>query len=128
MRSSKLALLVLVFVGVILFGVAAITVAAPGQKKKPAKPAPGASKTLIAEGKKVYDSSGCAACHMIGNKGGKVGPNLTHVGKTTKPAKLETVIRTPKKLNPKGMMPAYDAKKINAKQLKALVAYLSSLK
>jgi putative heme-binding domain-containing protein len=34
-----------------------------------------------AKGQEVYDSSGCAACHIIGGEGGGIGPELTTVGK-----------------------------------------------
>jgi cytochrome c oxidase cbb3-type subunit III len=32
------------------------------------------------KGKEVYDSSGCASCHMIKGEGGDSGPELTNVG------------------------------------------------
>jgi cytochrome c oxidase cbb3-type subunit III len=32
------------------------------------------------KGKEVYDSSGCASCHMIKGQGGDSGPELTNVG------------------------------------------------
>jgi putative heme-binding domain-containing protein len=30
-----------------------------------------------AEGKKIYEQSGCAACHAVGGTGGKIGPDLS---------------------------------------------------
>lgn len=115
--------------GAMLLALTSVALGAPGQKggKKAPSKAP-AAKSLVAAGAKVFASNGCGGCHAIGNKGGKMGPNLTHVGKSLNAQKLVEVIRTPKKFNPKGHMPAYDAKKINDAQLKALVAYLSSLK
>lgn len=115
--------------GAMLLALTSVALGAPGQKG--GKKAPGkapAANALIAEGAKVYASNGCSGCHTIGNKGGKMGPNLTHVGKSLNAQKLVAVIRTPKKVNPKGHMPAYDAKRIKEPQLKALVAYLLSLK
>ena len=121
MRASKsLALLV---TGTVLFG--AITLAGAVPDKKSKKPTPAAS---TADGKKVYDAQGCAACHVVGDKGGKTGPELTHIGKTKKAPDLEKVVRDPKKVNPKALMPAYGEDKIDAKKLKALVAYMLSLK
>ena len=105
---------------------------ADAQKKKvPPKPKAKAAdtKALIAEGKKVYIKNACKTCHVIGDdKGGKIGPDLTHVGKDEKPADLVIYIREPKKKNPQSLMPAYAPNQINDKQLKALVAYLASLK
>jgi cytochrome c oxidase subunit 2 len=113
----------LLLTGTVLFGAITLAGAAPDKKSK--KPAPAAS---TAEGKKVYDAQGCAACHVVAAKGGKTGPELTHIGKTKKAADLEKVIRDPKAVNPKALMPAYPVDKIDAKKLKALVAYLVSLK
>ena len=127
MKSTKTTVLAVALSGIALLGILSFTAAAP-QKKGGKKPAVGASKTLIAAGKKVYDGNGCAACHMIGAKGGKTGPEVSHVGKTRKADWLTTQIREPKKNKPEGTMPGYDAEKINAKDIKALVAYLVSLK
>jgi mono/diheme cytochrome c family protein len=111
--------------GMVLFGALTLAGAVPDKKKSKA---PAASAALLAEGKKAYDANNCAACHLIGAKGGKTGPELSHIGKSKKPAEFEKVIRDPKKVNPKALMPAYPADKIDAKKLKALVAYLVSLK
>lgn len=113
-------------IGALLFGIVTLSSALPGQKKKPQKG--GASPALIAEGKKVYAAQGCAACHLIGDKGGKTGPDLTKVGKTAKVDRLTQAIRDPKKLDPKNIMPAYGPDKIDAKQFKGLIAYMLSLK
>lgn len=103
------------------------TMAAPGQKKA-GKPA-AASAAQIAAGRKVYEANGCKACHVVGDdKGGKTGPELTHVAKTRKPDWLTAQVRNPKKFDPKSTMPAYGPDKIDDKQLKSLVAYMSSLK
>src|SRR5262249_25532778 len=120
MRASKS--IAIMLTGTVLLGTMTIDGTASGQKKSkkpaPARPAPSA------DGKKVYDAQGCAACHVVGDKGGKTGPELTHIGKTKKSADLEKIIRDPKKDNPKALMPAYGEDKIDAKKLKALVAYL----
>jgi cytochrome c2 len=107
----------------------ALTFSFAAAKKKVVKHAkPAASAALIKEGEKEYASLKCDMCHMINKKGTKIGPELTHIGKTWTEAKMEMVIRNPRKLSPKGMMPAYPPSKVNAKQLKALVTYLVSLK
>ena len=33
-------------------------------------------------GESVYQKNACSSCHMIGGKGGKVGPDLSRVGET----------------------------------------------
>ena len=130
MRTTRLAS-ALVLCGATLFVAVAVTSAAPGQKKKPSKLAPSAAPTAadIAKGRKIYEANGCKACHVVGeDKGGKTGPELTHVAKTRKPDWMSAQVRDPKKFDPKSAMPAYGADKIDDKQLKTLVAYMSSLK
>src|SRR5687767_3898309 len=114
----------------VLFTAACVTGAEAQKKKVPPKPKPkpANTKALIEEGKKVYLKNACATCHVIGDKGGKIGPDLSHVGKDEKPADLVIYIREPKKKNPNSLMPAYAPNQITDKQLKALVAYLASLK
>jgi len=127
MVSKQPPILALALFGVLLFGVLVLTaVPSSGQKKKPAKPT--ASAKLIGEGKKVYEKNGCATCHAIKGQGGKTGPELTTVGKTRKPDWLSKQIRDPKQFKSDSLMPAYGEDLITAKDLKSLIAYLSSLK
>jgi mono/diheme cytochrome c family protein len=128
MPSTKSSALAILFSTAVLFGSVTLTGAAP-QKKAPKKPA-APSKEMIAAGKKVYDAGGCGACHMIGEKGGKTGPELTHIGKDPKwpAAKIEAIVRNPKKAANTDKMPAYPADKISDKEMKSLLAYLSAQK
>ena len=133
MISNKKPIAAIALSSLVLFGAVSMTTAAPGQKgKKPAaKPASGApSKEAIAAGAKIYKANGCAACHKIGDAGGALGPDLSKIGADKKwpAAKLEAVIRDPKKAIKSEKMPAYPADKISDKELKSLVAYLGSLK
>jgi cytochrome c oxidase cbb3-type subunit III len=48
-----------------------------------------------AKGKEVYDTSGCATCHIISGVGGGVGPELTRVGSMRGPGYLRTQLVTP---------------------------------
>src|SRR5687768_17401178 len=93
----------------VLFTATCLTGADAQKKKVPPKPKPKAAdtKALIAEGKKVYLKNACATCHVIGGQGGKIGPDLSKVGKDEKPADLVIYIREPKKKNPNSLMPAY---------------------
>ena len=124
--------------GIMMFGSVLTTAAFAGgqaHKKKPSvkgktKPAPKKDdgKALIADGKKVYMANGCASCHAIGDNGGKTAPELTKVAADAKHnAKwLEESVVNPKADHPDSTMPAYDS--LSKKDLKALVAYLGSLK
>jgi cbb3-type cytochrome oxidase cytochrome c subunit len=129
MRSTKLVAALAVCAAALL--AVGVTSNASGQKKKPAKAAASGAPSAadIAKGRKIYEANGCKACHVVGeDKGGKTGPDLTHVAKTRKPDWMSAQIRNPKKFDPKSAMPAYPADKIADAQLKTLVAYMSSLK
>ena len=81
-------------------------------------------QTLL--GKSVYDQFRCDLCHMIGDKGGTIGPELTHVGKNRDTLWLATQIRDPKSHNPNTQMPAFS--QIPEGEIHALIGYLVSLK
>ena len=85
--------------------------------------------TLIAAGKAVFDSNGCARCHSIGGQGGRQGPDLSRVGAEAEHTTqwLMEHIKNPQAHNPRSKMPAF-AGTINDKDLLALGAYLASLK
>lgn len=115
--------------GLILSGSLLMTsaIARPPKSKKP--PKKNKSAALIAAGKKVYDSNGCANCHTVAGKGGKIGPELTRVGADSKhTAKwLQEKVANPKASHPSTTMPSF-AEKIKGKDLTAIGAYLASLK
>ena len=76
------------------------------------------------EGKQVTASSGCLACHKIGENGGTLGPNLTEVG-----ARLgrDAIART--LVNPTAPMPSYESfRNDRPEQFEQLVNYVASLK
>jgi mono/diheme cytochrome c family protein len=121
----------LTLVGLALTGSLLLTsaFAAPPKSKKPPKKAVKGSAAQIAAGKKVYAANGCANCHTIAGKGGKIGPELTRVGAEANhtPKWLEEKVANPKASNPDSTMPAF-GDKIKGKDLTALGAYLASLK
>lgn len=94
-------------------------------------PAAGANagSPLVAAGKTVYASNGCARCHALGGQGGRNGPDLSRVGaEATHTADwLVAHVTNPKTHNPGSRMPGF-AGKIGDKDLLALGAYLASLK
>ena len=71
-------------------------------------------------GKQVVAQSGCLACHKIGDNGGTLGPELTHIG-----AKLpaQGIART--LVNPSGIMPRYNS--LPPEKFNEAVKFLASL-
>jgi mono/diheme cytochrome c family protein len=85
-----------------------------------------ADPALIAAGKSVFASNGCANCHAVAGQGGSKAPDLTHVGAEHAPQWLVEHVKDPKVHNPSSRMPAFQGK-ISDRDLLALGAYLSSL-
>jgi len=79
----------------------------------------------IEAGKKIYQQRGCAACHVISGAGGKVGPDLTTIGKTMDSEFLYKWLKNPQAVKPATIMPNQN---LTDKELKPLVKYLTSLK
>ena len=115
---------------VTLISAISLTAAMPQGKKKPVSKTAAPTKVMLESGAKLALNNGCTACHMIGDKGGKTGPDLSHIGSDKKwtAAKLIAVIRTPKVVLKSDKMPAYPADKISDKDMKSLLAYLQSNK
>ncbi len=76
------------------------------------------------EGRSAVASSGCLGCHVIGENGGALGPDLTEVGKRLPgPAISRTLV------NPTAPMPSYAKLRTESpEKFQALVDYLASLK
>ncbi len=55
-------------------------------------------------GAAVYESSGCASCHVVTGRGGIVGPDLTSVGALRGSAYLREAIVTPAAAHPAGYL------------------------
>ena len=90
----------------------------------PARGAAGAGSA--AAGKALYAKQGCEACHKIGGKGGKIGPDLSKEGtKKRSTPWLVAFLKNPKSKNPKSTMPPVSG---SPKELADLAAYLQSLK
>ncbi|MGC8667234.1 MAG: c-type cytochrome [Chthonomonadales bacterium] len=129
MGTMRSALCAWAICGVATLALVGLSFAAPG-KPKPKKVAKPAASASIATGKKIFAGK-CAGCHAATAseaKSGKPGPALTHVAKFMKPAAMEAKIRNPKKSNPNSIMPAFGPQQISAQDMKALIAYLSTLK
>ncbi|HTW66871.1 MAG TPA: c-type cytochrome [Bryobacteraceae bacterium] len=55
----------------------------------------GATKADIARGKSIFESKGCLNCHRVGDRGSRVGPDLTDIGARRQPADIERSIVDP---------------------------------
>jgi mono/diheme cytochrome c family protein len=97
------------------------TPAAPSAAPAAAPPAASPGGGAGVSGAQVYQTNGCAGCHVVAGSGGAVGPNLTHIGASRTRAQLEVPI-----VKGKGSMPPYAS--LTPAQLNALLDYLQSLK
>jgi mono/diheme cytochrome c family protein len=91
------------------------------------RPVPAADGTdkFEYQGEAVFRGAGCSLCHMVGTRGGEVGPALTYIGRKRTPKELERLLREPEDLLPAGKMPQLY---LNEQQISALARYLSQLK
>ncbi|WP_224983310.1 c-type cytochrome [Geomonas agri] len=105
----------------------AIVLSCGCSKQEPAQPP--APKKSAAQmelfGEELFNER-CRDCHIVKDKGGVVGPELSHVGSKRDRRFLEQVIREPAKVYPGTAMPPYDT--FSKKQIDSLVDYLSGLK
>jgi ubiquinol-cytochrome c reductase cytochrome b subunit len=89
-------------------------------------PAPAApANPLIAQGKKVFDSHACSACHGEGGVGTPMAPQLTGIGGKFAPQQLQDLFQHPTAKMDAGGMPHFQ---FTPEEMKALIAYLDSLK
>ena len=55
-------------------------------------------------GQQVYESAGCAGCHIVDGNGGSLGPELTTIGDTRGPQHLRESLVEPGAALPEGML------------------------
>lgn len=92
------------------------------------------TKEQVERGKALFASQGCAGCHIVGKTGGPIGPNLTREGLRHRTDEWQLKhLKDPLSVYVIGPtegiawpMPKYD--KLSEEDLKALVAYLQSLR
>lgn len=65
-----------------------------------ARPGPGHPQ----RGAAVYQSSGCASCHVVDGRGGVLGPDLTAIGARRGPAYLRDAVVKPAAAHPPGYL------------------------
>jgi mono/diheme cytochrome c family protein len=80
---------------------------------------------LAAAGKKVYESESCDACHGENGVGTNAGPKLAGAIAQKSAQELSSLLRHPTAKMTAGEMKAVD---VSDEDLKALVAYIKSLK
>src|SRR4051794_8431543 len=74
----------------------------------------------LKSGKEIVAQSGCLACHKIGENGGTLGPNLSHIGtRIPRNGILRSLRAGP------GIMPAFDT--LPQRKLNEIADYLASL-
>jgi mono/diheme cytochrome c family protein len=84
------------------------------------------SPGLVAEGKGLYyQRYGCQSCHIIGGKGGYVGPPLDKVGARLTPGWIFHWLKDPEAYRPQSIEPD---NKLTDHEADALTAYLMTLK
>ncbi len=79
----------------------------------------------ISVGQAHFQGYGCSTCHMVGGKGGALGPDLTYIGFRKSPEWLDLWLQSPEGWKHNTLMPNFYLKEPIRK---ALVAYLASLK
>ena len=80
---------------------------------------------LIIKGKGIFEAQACSGCHGDGGIGTTVGPKLIGIGAKFPPDKLAALLKQPtEKMAAGGMSPV----EAGADEMKALIAYLNSLK
>jgi cytochrome c551/c552 len=78
-------------------------------------------------GASLFKSKGCIACHTINGKGGKVGPNLSHIGSNNLSYHwMKEQLADPAAHFRSNIMPSYGS--MPPAKIKILVNYLESLK
>ncbi len=82
----------------------------------------------------IIRGAGCTGCHKVGDEGGAIGPNLTHVGSRLSSALIRECILRPDTRVAKGyekfvgVMPKLFGNQLSGAQLEALVQFLASRK
>jgi|ERR1700690_216950 len=92
----------------------------------PPKPMVATAVTSISTGESVYKAQGCSACHTIAGVGGKVGPDLSAIGKLRDKEWINVQLKNPKAHDPKSIMPSFS--KLSDKDLEDLAHYLAGLR
>ncbi len=91
-----------------------------------ALPALASPPPQFAEGRKLFETQGCSACHVVKGAGGLAGPDLTRIGSRRNAQWIKRFIQNPSAVNPGSSMPPF--KNLSEQELSALASYLASLR
>jgi mono/diheme cytochrome c family protein len=75
-------------------------------------------------GGQLYETLGCAGCHIVGGRGGYVGPDLSDSARRLKPGWTVAWLLRPQRWKPGTLQPDYG---LGAEDARALTAYLMTL-
>jgi sulfur oxidation c-type cytochrome SoxX len=78
----------------------------------------------LEQGRKLYEKRGCAGCHIAGQQGGFVGPDLNGSGARLQPGWSVAFLLEPERFKPGTLQPDYSLTRAEAE---ALTAYVMSL-
>lgn len=87
----------------------------------PLKPEPDSA----VRGKRLYEKLGCRSCHILGDSGGYVGPDLSDSGGRLKPGWIEAWLTDPNRWKAGTLQPNYG---LTPQEVGDLTAYLMSLR
>ncbi|MGH2743874.1 MAG: c-type cytochrome [Thermoleophilaceae bacterium] len=83
-----------------------------------------ATAPALEEGKEITATSGCLACHKIGENGNTLGPNLSEIGARLGKDAIERTL-----VNPTSPMPSYESfQRENPEEFNKVIEYVASLK
>jgi len=78
----------------------------------------------LSQGEKLFLKYNCWVCHTIHGKGGKIGPDLSKVGKRRKDDWMVKHFKDPRSVSQKSFMPQFN---LNQDQIAELVEFLKTL-
>ena len=82
------------------------------------------SADAVERGRRLFDERGCRGCHIVGDKGGYVGPDLNGSGGRLEPGWTVAFLLEPERWKPGTLQPEYD---LAPEDARALTAYVLSL-
>ena len=86
---------------------------------------PAVTSESVLAGRAVYARNGCSACHSIQGKGGRIGPDLMHVGSKRDADWLKHHFKDPQAVVPGSIMPKIE---FTDNELHEITDYMLSLK
>lgn len=89
------------------------------------KEAPPGLNAVEAKGWALMETKWCYSCHMIEDKGNKIAPRLSKIGKMRDKKWIKSFLLDPKAVLPNARMQTV---KMSEEELNAMVEYLASLK